>query len=568
MHISVKFTYFIPLFCLVALVLSACDLFGGNPAPKLIKAPASKQIYTVPIVNSADLDTLDPALAHDTDSISAIQMLFTGLVQVNDNLQVIPQLAQSWHVANDGVTWTFTLRPNLKFSDGTALTSRDVAYSIDRALQPATQSSVAPLYLSTIKDATLLVQGKIKTILNDSLRTPDDKTIVIETQNRAAYFLPMLSTTCSYVVEKHLIDLYGEHFTDHLTEGGSSGPFKLAHYTHGQSLDFIPNTTYYHPRPLLQKVSFVFYHANDDAYQGYLNNKVDTTPIPASALEKARKRKDFVQNKLAWTNYYTMNYLEKPFNNIKIRQAFALAIDKTALASNIWHGTVIPTNHIVPFGSPGYAPDIKGPDETTSLKGNPTKALQLLQQGLQEEGLSGLPPITLTYANNVPNLTQEIELLVQMWQKNLHATVTPQAIDYGTLLDKVTATTNNANGLQFWELSWVGEYPDPYDWLSLQFGNGSQNNNMNYGQNTGRNAAQQQATQQLLQQADADVQGQDRIQRYQQAEQQLVNDVAWLPVAQVTATFLRNPFIVGIHDNAQGIIPPDDWASIYRVQVG
>src|SRR5205085_11453919 len=102
-------------------------------------------------------------LAGDQASTSAITMTYTGLVQLDDKLQVQPQLAQSWNVSSDGLTWTFHLRHNLRFSDGTPLTSADVAYSINRALQPATKSAVAPIYLSLLKDSDKLLAGFIPT---------------------------------------------------------------------------------------------------------------------------------------------------------------------------------------------------------------------------------------------------------------------------------------------------------------------------------------------------------------------------------------------------------------------
>ncbi|HEU5227655.1 MAG TPA: ABC transporter substrate-binding protein, partial [Ktedonobacteraceae bacterium] len=137
------FIRLLPLTLCLLLLLTACDIFGGKK--EMVKAPADKQVYTIPEVGVSDFDTLDPALAHDSASISAIQMVFTGLVQVDDKLQLHPQLAQRWELGADGVTWTFHLKPGLKFSDGTSLKAADVAYSIDRALQPATQSTVAPL---------------------------------------------------------------------------------------------------------------------------------------------------------------------------------------------------------------------------------------------------------------------------------------------------------------------------------------------------------------------------------------------------------------------------------------
>ncbi len=557
-----------PILCLLSLLLlTACNIFGGQK--QLVKAPADKQVYTVPQVGISDFDTLDPALAHDSASISAIQMIFTGLVQVDDHLQLHSQLAQRWELGSDGVTWTFHLKPGLKFSDGTPLQAADVAYSIDRALQPATQSTVAPLYLSLIKDADQLLAGRITTLINDSIQTPDPQTVVITTRKKAAYFPAMLTYPCSYVVEKSLITQYGSKFTDFLTGGGGAGPFKVAQYTHGIGINFVPNPNYYGPKPQLSRVIFPIYRSADEAYQAYLNNKVDMTSIPTSTIDSSKKRDDFRQVPQLWINYYTMNFLTKPFDSVHIRQAFALAIDKNAIAKDIWKGTIIPTNHIVPAGMNGYNPNLTGPDGTQGLSGNPRRAQELLRQGLQDEGWTStaqIPPITLTYASGISNFDQEVKAIIQMWQKVLNISVTPAPVDYNTLLDKVTAATNNRDGLQMWGLAWVGEYPDPQDWLSLQFANGVPNNNMNYGQNLGNTAAQQQLVQQQLATADATAQQDARMQSYQRAEQQLVNDVAWLPIGLVTEDFLRTPNIVGIVDNPQGTIPPDDWANIYRVQ--
>src|SRR2546426_11769695 len=120
-------TRFAPLLlCLVVLLLSSCDLFGGNTTnipTKPVKAPAKQQVYVAPILGASDITTFDPALAYDASSITAIQMVFTGLVQLNDKLQVLPQLAQSWDQSPDGLTWTFHLKAHLKFGDGSPLTS-------------------------------------------------------------------------------------------------------------------------------------------------------------------------------------------------------------------------------------------------------------------------------------------------------------------------------------------------------------------------------------------------------------------------------------------------------------
>lgn len=564
-------THFSPLLlCLIVLLLSSCNLFGGNNLPtKPVKAPANQQVFTDPILGSSDITTFDPALAYDTSSTSAIQMVFTGLVQLDDKFQIKPQLAQSWQQTSDGLTWTFHLKPHLKFSDGSSLTSADVIYSIDRALQPTTRSTVAPIYLDLIKDSDKLLGGRIQTLINDSLMAPDPNTVVIQIKKKAAYFLAMLTYSCSYVVERKLIDAYGANFTDHLVLGGGAGPFRVTKYVRGKEIDFVPNPNYYDPLPQLQRVVFPFYPQAQAAYQAYQNGHVDVTGVPIANFATDKKRSDFHQFPQLWINYYTMNYLVKPFDNVHIREAFALAIDKTAIANNVWRGTVIPTNHIVPQGMLGYNPGLKGPDGTQSLKGNPEEARTLLNQGLQEEGwanISQLPQIKLTYATGVSNFDQEVKALTGMWHSVLGVTVTTNPVDYNTLLDQVTAATNNPQGIQFWGLAWVAEYPDPQDWLTRQFDSGVPNNSMNYGENYSKNAAQQQATQALLENADANFQPDARIQTYQKAEQQLVNDVAWMPIEQVTSVYLLKPYVIGMANNQPELIPPDDWANIYIVQ--
>src|SRR5438309_11550082 len=166
-----------PFLVWMLLLCSACGTGSKGTITAPQKAPDSQQVFVDPEVGVADIATFDPGLSPDFASIAAIDMVFTGLVQLDDNQRVAPQMAQSWEVSSDGLTWTFHLRPNLHFSDGTPLTSSDVAYSLDRALQPAEKSSVGPAYLALIKDSDKLNSGQIKTIIGDSLFPSDPNTI-------------------------------------------------------------------------------------------------------------------------------------------------------------------------------------------------------------------------------------------------------------------------------------------------------------------------------------------------------------------------------------------------------
>ena len=563
------------LFCALAMLLVAC----GGPASSQpgqtgsSHAPTSKQIAIVPEEGISDIATFDPAITTDFSSEMAIQMVFTGLVQVDDNGNLQPQLAASYHLESDGLTWTFHLRPNLRFSDGTPLTSQDVAYSIDRALQPATKSNTAPIYLALVKDSDKLVAGKIKTIIGDSLLTPDPNTIKIIANKKAAYFLDALSYPTSFVVEKSLVDKYGNtRFTDHLTEGGGDGPWKVAEYTHGKQIVFVPNTNYYGPRPQLRKVVFPFYKEADTTYKAYQVNQVDVTstisiPTPDLPAARALPAHQFHQVPQLWISYLTMNYLVKPFDNIKIRQAFDLALNKDLIAHDIYKDTVIATNHIVPQGMPGYNANLTGPGGVKGTSGNPTLARQLFTEGLAEEGLTlaTLPPITVTFSSSGSNdIRNDLAAQQQMWQNTLGVSVKLDDIDFNRLLSESTAATNNPKGLMLWEIAWIADYPDAQDWTTLQFDKGVPNNNMNYGQNNASDASTQQQTQQALEAADINADANSRLQAYYQAEQQLVNDVAWAPIYQVALSYLQKPCVVGYTIGSEGLIAPNDWANIYK----
>ena len=262
-----------------------------------------------------------------------------------------------------------------------------------------------------------------------------------------------------------------------------------------------------------------------------------------------------------------MNYLEKPFDNIKVRQAFALALNKDEIMSSIWKGTRVATDHIVPAGMPGYNANLIGPAGVKSTAGDRALAKQLLQQGLQEEGLTvqKLPPITFTVASiGTVELRNQFAAEQQMWQNTLGVTVRIEDIDFDKLLGEISATTGNAHGLQMWMGDWVADYPDAQDWLTLQFDRGAPNNNENYGQNNTSDAANQQQMQQLMEQADHNLNQSNRTQQYNRAEQQLVNDVAWLPIDQRQAVVVNKPCVVGMVNNAESLTPPDDWSQIYK----
>ncbi|QBD76771.1 peptide ABC transporter substrate-binding protein [Ktedonosporobacter rubrisoli] len=555
------------LLCLFALLVTACA--SGAPqssSNNSTKALADKQIFRYPI-GSSDFGTLDPALASLNIDINAIEMVFTGLVAIKGDGSVVDQMAASHSISSDGLTYTFTLKPNLKFSDGTPLTAHDIVWSINRALSPATKSPTAS-YLEPIKDWEKMVTGKINTLIGDSLIAKDDNTVVIVLGHPAAYFLTPFAIVTALTVNKKLLDKYGNTWTDHLQEGAGAGPFMVQSYDHNKGLSLVPNPNYYGPKPKLQKVELLRSGDINTTYKTYQTGQLDYAAVPTVQLASAEKRNDYHSSPALAIVFIAMNYLAKPFDNIKIRQALALAVNKDLIAQNVLHGSVIPTNHLMPEGVPGYDKNLTGPAGVASTKGDQEKAKQLLQEGMKEAGyssISQLPLLKLAYFGDDSDFTNVVAVLAQQWQSVLGITVQTNAQNSDVIVQQIMNTTGNPGPLQMWQ-SEIGNYADPQGWLSFNFAKGAAFNTMNYGQNKSSDAAAQQAVQDELQKADVNLDPQARMRQYNEAEQKLVNDVGWLPLYQAATQALINPKLQNFTLQPLDVVAPDDWSNIYFVK--
>jgi oligopeptide transport system substrate-binding protein len=576
---------FLPaLLCLVAMLVAACGSQGAQGQGQ--KAPNTQQSMRIAFEGgngSGDITTIDPALDSDLPSNQVISLAFTGLVQLNNNLKIQPQLALSWDTSPDGLKWTFHLKPDLKFSDGNPLDANDVAYSINRALSPNINNlsgGLASTYLGLIKDAIAFTTGGVgapTTLIGDSIKIIDPNTLELDLSHSTGYFLDALAYPTSWVVEKSVIGKWGDtKWTDHLADNGGQGgdgPFKVLSYDHNSGIKFVPNPTYYGSAPALQQVSFDFYKTVETGYKAYQAKQVDWSVVPPAQVnaDKFTLGSQYHQHPTLIEYYVAMNYLAKPFNNIKIRQAFELAINKDILNESVERGIDIPTCHIVPNGMPGYNANLKCPLNAPT-SGNTKEAKILLQQGMQEEGITSLPPIKYTYRSNNTVQADIATVLLNMWQTNLGVNIETNTMDFGPLLKAESQSTCATpatpakcldQGLQMWFAGWAADYPDPQDWTSLQFGNGQGYNEFNYGQNAALDAPAQVQAQRELAAADVMPNGDARYSAYNAPEQQLVNDVAWLPLFQFNGEEAIRPYVVGYPDNAQQIVAPDDWSKIF-----
>jgi peptide/nickel transport system substrate-binding protein/oligopeptide transport system substrate-binding protein len=209
-------------------------------------------------------------------------------------------------VSADGKTYTFKVKQGLKWSDGTPITSQTFAYSIDRAESPCTASPAA-YYLYSLKDAVDyntvstcsngVVKGKITTLINDSIQTPDAQTLVLTLAQPATYFLEAMTYPTSYAVPQQLISKYPTDWTKHLADGTGFGGnlYKITSWNHSGNLTLDRNDSFWGTKPKLREISITFYKDTTTAYNSYLAGKDDIGGAPTAQLAAAKTHAGFHQ---------------------------------------------------------------------------------------------------------------------------------------------------------------------------------------------------------------------------------------------------------------------------------
>jgi peptide/nickel transport system substrate-binding protein/oligopeptide transport system substrate-binding protein len=547
--------------------VSAASVSRVDPLPASA-LPDSKQVLRAPSVGGADVTTLDPPEASDTTSQQYASLVFPGLLALDRNQCLIPWAAQSLPQASaDGYTYTFKLRPGLKWSDGVPITSQTFAYSINRALNPCDDFGAA-YYLYNIQDAYIFntepcdtatgsIGGNIQTLIGDSIMTPDPLTLQISLDYQGPYFLTAFAYPASDAVPQQLISQYGNKYIDHLANDSGFGGnlFKVTRWDHTGALQLTRNDAFWGGKPALRELDVHFYQDSGAAYRAYQAGKVDMGSAPDALLGQARGHSGFHQIPDQQITYYGLNWNVAPFTDQDMRQAFAIALDKAALLTYMPPWTALATNHIDPQGMVGYNPGLKGPDGTASLRGDTTLAHKLATTYATKTGcgtatdFSQCPVVTLNIVAD-PGLLAQAHAARQMWLKAMPKyPINIATWDFDTLSGYVS------NGsAQLWELTWVGDYPDPEDFISnnMECGGGSNNGNVC-----------DKAADKLLNDADANPSQTTRLAEYQKAEQLLVTDVGWIPLSQATIWWETNPTVRNYTVSSTGLVSQDVWQTVY-----
>jgi oligopeptide transport system substrate-binding protein len=564
----------------LAMLLAGC---GSNSSGASQLDPAQKFIW--PIIGASSINdlVLDPANVADFYSATVTNAIFSGLVTVDHDLNVIPDSA-TWEVSPDGRQYTFHLKPDLHFSDGTPLGAQDFAYSIDRALSPdvcvavngpaCVGAPLASVYLGDIKGAADRAAGTLSTVINTTgIFTPDAQTLIIKLDKPVAYFLEALTYPTSFPVEKALIDKYGNDYqnhndwTTHLTEGGCTGPFEIKSYGDGKTLTLVPNPYWHGPKLTLKEVDRPFVQDPVDAYNNYRHGQYDYTDVPSQEYQSAKDQEDFHEVGLLQTDYIGINQEAKPFDNLNVRQAFALALNKQLIADRVLNGAVLPTNHIVPEGMPGYDDALTAPGSNTRIvTGDTDKAQTLIKSYFSSCKCNGLLEFKFYYPSGNTDRLHTAQAMKNMWETVLSGDWGQVKVDltevtfHDLVIAYFPATAGNHKGafdMSMWMIGWIADYPDPQDWLSLQFAPGSPNNISNYQDGPNNFSAWS-----LCQQADVEQDPAKRMSLYHQAEQQLVDTVAWLPYAQPKGIWRLKTYIQGYDPSSLNLLSDLAWSNV------
>lgn len=533
------------MLAIVLLLFSACGTSGGGniaPASRPTKPPV-RQILTFPNVGIADSQSLDPAITTDPNTQLIMNMIYSGLVRLDSNYNVLPDQATTWDISPDNKTYTFHLLPDIKFSDGTPVTAQTYVYTLTRALLPAVQSPDAALYMGMIVGAKNVINGKTQILAG--VRALNSLALQITLTQPTPYFLQLLTNPIYFPLNPQLIAAYGQSDwgNEVATNGVGTGPFMVQSWQHSVKMTLVPNPYYYGPKPRLAAIDMSFVSDAGAAFQTYRAGGYSFMwNISPADQASAKNFPGFVRVPQLETDVAFFNTTMPPFNNPTVRLAFAYATDKTTLAQTALSGTVTPAPTILPPGMPGYQSSYSGipfdKNEAQSL-------FQSVYPDVKTDPTS-VPAITFSYASS--SLSQgEANFLTHMWEDILGVTIQMRPVEPTAYADELAT-----NQVQFGYMQWNADFADPYDVFGLYLLSSAQNNASQWSNPS--------FDQQVL--AAEKTSGSARLSLYQSAEQIAIQDAPWIPLDHQDMAAIIPSWLHGVSVNGNGLYF-GDWSQVY-----
>jgi oligopeptide transport system substrate-binding protein len=489
-----------------------------------------------------DPRTLDPAQVNDTNAGEYVAEIFSGLVTLDQNLKVVPDIAERWDVSDDRKTFTFYLRKEVKFHDGRPVTAQDFKYSIERVANPATLSPTAENYLGDIVGVKEKLNRKAAEV--SGVQVVDDYTVKITIDSPKSYFLAKLTFPAAYIVDKNNVERGGRTWTD---KPNGTGPFKLKEYVRGQRLILAKNESYYGEiKPKIDEVQFIL--AGGSAMTMYENGDLESVFVTISDIERVSDpssplNKELYVGPSLSTGFIVFNTRKPPFDDPKVRLAFAYAIDRQKVIDVVYRKMPLAANTILPPGMPGYSAP------AAPITYDPAKAKQLLAES---KYAGKLPDITWTTIGAGGSAAQNIQVMAGMLKDNLGARVSIQQTDDASFFNTIDDPAKNP--YQMFDVGWSADYVDPQNFLDILFRSTSTQNWASYGNPE---------VDKLLDQAAVEKDNAVRFKIYQQVEQILLTDAPAIPFSHSREYWLTKSYVKGMIYPPM-IIPRLKYASIER----
>jgi len=426
----------------VAAFMAALIVVGGAAQA------APKQGGEMVVTYKDDISTLDPAIGYDWQNWSMIKSLFDGLMDYKPGTtELIPDLAESYTISDDGLTYTFKLRPGVKFHNGRTLTAADIKYSIERSVNPKTQSPGQGFFWQ-IAGFEEMTSGKANEL--SGITTPDDRTVVIRLSQPDATFLQIVAINFAFAVPREEVEKYGPDFGRNPV---GTGAYKMTDWTLGQHVVFERNPDYFRAgAPFLDKITFEVGQDPSVALLRLKRGEVDVLGDPIPSANFLQEKADpanaglIVEGGLLHTGYITLNTTKPPFDNKLVRQAVNMAINKERVIK-IVNGRAGIANQPLPPAMPGYDASYKG------YPYDPAKAKKLLADAGYADGFQ-----TELYAMN----TDPNPRIAQSFQQDLAAIgikAEIKALAQATVID--AGGEGTAPMLWSGGMAWIADYPDP-----------------------------------------------------------------------------------------------------------
>ena len=488
-------------------------------------------------------ETLDPALNSAIDASNTIITIFEPLLLINENNEVIGGQAESWEASEDGLTWTFTMRDGLKWSDGTDLTAKDFEYSFKRMANPDTAAPYAETCLGMI-DGFDAAQAGDPDALN--VKASDDgKTLTIVLSYPCSYFDKMAAFAAMSPVQQATVETNGDSWCTSADTFVSNGPYMITDWTPSERIVLSKNPNYVggwdSSKIVSDTITLLLLEDSSASYAAYnsgeavLIKDVPTDEIPS--LTKAEDGGDFYVDTILGTYYVSLNLQRDAFKDAKVRKALSLAIDRDYVANTIMQGTYTTADSIVGPGivdESGYFHDNgNAPYISADYEANLAEAKKLLEEAGYPNG-EGYP--TIEYSTNDAGYHVPLaEYLQQAWG-DLGITLTINKMEWSSF-----TPARRAGEYDVARNGWVMDYNDPSNMLDL-FCTSNGNNDGKYA-NPDFDAAID---------ASRVADSAEHFAQLHKAEDILMEDMGCLPIAYYNDYWLQSPTLKGTWHSPYG----------------